>query len=181
MGMKFKGTAIVIQGDHVNLDRAMSWYSGMESLPSKEIATKFMVNISPDIPKRAKKNDIVVGGNDFGCGKGHFSFWIAIKEIGIKCIVAESCSTQMLQNGVTYQAYLVEVPGILAAVEMGDEIEVDIESAEVKNITRNTVIKGQPFPPFLLEVMKSGGHLEYLRKKIAGREDTFDEEYCKGV
>ncbi len=171
MDKTLKGNAIVIQGAHINADTAMGWYLGMDSLPANEIAAKFMIGINPEIPKMAKQNDILVGGRNFGFGKVHGSFFTALKAIGISCIVAESFSTQLLQSGLQYPNFLlVEVPGILNSVEMGDDIEVDWETADVRNISKNTEIKGNKFPPYLVEVMKSSGQMGMLARKMAARK-----------
>lgn len=170
MDITFKGTAIVVRGDHVNLDWTMNWYTGMDTIPPQEIVKSFLINVDPAIPKTVKRGDIIVGGNDFGCGKGHFSFWIAKGEIGISCIVAESFSTQMFTGALTNKdTYLVEVPGILDMVDSGDELEVEFETATVKNLTKGTTIIGNVLPPFVIELMEGGGQLEYIKRKVQAR------------
>jgi 3-isopropylmalate/(R)-2-methylmalate dehydratase small subunit len=169
MSTKFKGNVILIQGEHVNVDTAMGWYLGMDALPPAEIATKFMAGNNPDIPKIVKQGDILVCGKDFGYGKVHGALFSAMKVLGITCIVAESFATQLIQTALMFGSYLVEAPGILQNVGMGDEIEVDVESAEVINITKNKTIEGKKFPPFLIEVMNSGGQMGYLARKIRAR------------
>ncbi len=168
--MQFRGSAIVIPGEHTNADTAMGWYLGFDRLPPEEIAARFMSGIDPDIAKNAKTGDILVGGENFGFGKVHGSFFTALRTIGIQCIVAQSFSTQMVQTALMYpNTFLVESPSILSGVNMGDEIEVDLESAQTRNLTRDTVLPGKEFPPFLVEVMKAGGHVGYLARRAASR------------
>jgi len=170
MGIMFKGNVIKIERPHLNLDMAMGWYLGMDVLPPEEIASKFMIVVNPEIPKIVKKGDILVGGRNFGFGKIHNAFFTAMKVNEMKCIVAESFSTQLVQTALMFGLFLVECPGILENVDMGDEIEVDVENAIIKNITKNKTVEGKKFPPFLIEVMKSGGQMGYLARKIAERE-----------
>jgi 3-isopropylmalate/(R)-2-methylmalate dehydratase small subunit len=170
MGLTFKGNAIVIKGEHINADTAMGWYLGMDTLPPAEIAAKFMSGIDPKIAEISKKGDILVCGRDFGFGKVHGALFTAMKAFDIKCIVADSFSTQMLQTALMFGTILFECPGILQKVEMGDEIEVSIESARVANLTKDSVIEGKKIPQFLIDVMNAGGQMGYLARKIAARK-----------
>lgn len=134
--MKFTGKAITVLGEHVNLDTATGWYLGMDALPPAQLAAKFLAAYDPKIPGIVQKNDILVGGRNFGNGKIHASFFIGMKVLGINCIVAESFSTYLIDQSMINGINLLECPGILKAVEMGDEIEVDLETALIINRTK---------------------------------------------
>ncbi|GAB6108007.1 3-isopropylmalate dehydratase small subunit [Fusibacter bizertensis] len=162
MSFMTKGYAIVVKKEHLNADTAMGWYLGMDSLPPDELALKFFTGIDSSIVQRVKPNDILICGRNFGFGKVHNSFFTAIKMHELECIVAESFSTQMFQMGLTQGIYLVECPNILQNVDMGDEIEVDIENAVVRNITKNITINGKKLPQYIIDVMEAGGHMGYL-------------------
>ena len=164
--MTVTGKAIRIEGAHVNADTAMGWYLGMDALPKEEIAQKFMSGVSPDIAETVSEGDMLVCGRDFGYGKVHTSIFTAMTELKVSCIVAESFATQMVQTGLMFGATLVEVPGILEKVSMGDTLEVDTSGAVVKNLTTGETIEGKPFPPFLQEVMADGGQMRHLGKKV---------------
>lgn len=165
-----KGNAIRIQGNHMNADTAMGWYLGMDALPPEQIAVKFMSGIDSEIAKQAKKGDILVCGRNFGYGKVHQSLYTAMNAIGIRCIVAESFSTQLVQSAFNGNTLLVEVPDILQHVDMGDELEIDIITATVKNLTQNTVIRGKPMPPYIIEVMMAGGYMRHMMGKIMAKK-----------
>lgn len=169
MSIIFSGHAITIPGSNVNADMAMGWYLGMDALQPQEIAAKFMSGVDPDIARKVARGDILVCGRNFGYGKVHTSLFTAMKVLGMKCIVAESFSTQMVQTALNMGVYLVEVPSILDAVDFGDEIEVDVEKAAVVNRTKGVTIQGKPFPPFLVEVMQSGGQVGHLAKVVMAR------------
>jgi len=170
------GKAIVIQGKYTNVDTAMGWYTGMDGLPPAEIASKFMSGTDPKIAKEAASGDILVGGRCFGYGKAHPSFFAALDYIGIKCICAESFSTQLVQGalgaygGSRKAPYLVECPDILDQIEMGDEIRVDYKTAVIENITKGTVIQGKPFPEFCLHLMEIGGQMEFVKERVSEKK-----------
>ncbi len=165
----FQGNAIVIPGDNVNADTAMCWSLGVDSLPPAEMAKQFMKGINPAIAERAKKDDIMVCGKNFGYGKTHMMLFTAMKEIDIRCIVAESFATQIIQTCLNVpggNVMLVECPEILSKVEDGDMLEVDPETAVVRNLTQNTEIQGKPFPEYTYNVMKNGGYFANIYKNI---------------
>lgn len=164
--MVFTGKAIKIDGAHVNADTAMGWYLGMDALPKEEIAAKFMSGISEEIAASVSAGDMLVCGKDFGYGKVHTALFTAMAQLQVSCIVADSFATQMVQTGLMFGAKLVEVPGILDKVSMGDSLEVDPQTATVRNLTTGETIEGKPFPPFLQEVMMDGGQFRHLGKQI---------------
>lgn len=165
MSIHFRGNALVVPGEHINIDTAMEWYLGMDVLPPAELAKKLMWKINPLIPQIAKKDDILVGGRDFGYGKVHSAFFLAMSAIGIRCIVADTFSTQLYKQSMLSGFFLLECPNILQVVKMGDEIEVDLETALVINHSDPQTIRGRKLPQFLIDVMSAGGHLAYLKNK----------------
>jgi 3-isopropylmalate/(R)-2-methylmalate dehydratase small subunit len=173
MSELIKGSAIVINGVHINVDTAMGWYVGMDSLPQEEIASQFMSGVDPKIAAIVKKGDILVGGRNFGYGKAHGAFFTALGFLGIRCIVAESFSTQIIQSGLgSYggpgqDLFFVECPAILEKVTTGDVLEVDAPRAIVQNKTKNITVQGKPFPEFLVNVMLAGGQMGFVRQKFA--------------
>ena len=167
MSIILKGNAITIPGEHLNADTAMGWYLGMDAQPPEEIASKFMSGIDAEIAKTAQAGDILVCGRNFGYGKVHQAFFTAMQVLDIKCIVAESFSTQLVQSAMNGGTYLVECPGVLHKVKKGDVLEVDVETATVANLTQNIELIGKPWPPFVLDIMKSGGYMRHLAMKVA--------------
>ncbi len=161
-----KGRVIKIEGENLNADTAMGWYLGMDALPLEEIAKQFLSGISENIAQEAKAGDVLVCGKNFGYGKVHAALFTAMNYIGIKYIIAESVSTQIIQSGLMFGGSFLEVPGIIDKVSNGDEIEFDTQTAVVKNITTGESITGRPFPAYMQEVMEDGGHFKHLGKKI---------------
>jgi 3-isopropylmalate/(R)-2-methylmalate dehydratase small subunit len=160
------GDAICIPLNHVNADVAMGWYMGMDSLPPSEIASKFFSGIDPNIARIAKRGDILVCGGNFGYGKVHTAFSIALAEIGISCFVAESFSTTFFKDGLSNGYLLAECHGLMENISTGDRIEVDFEKSVIRNITRDSMLQGIPLPSFPLEVMRDGGYANNFLKRF---------------
>jgi 3-isopropylmalate dehydratase small subunit len=165
MDMVVKGNAITVAGEHLNADTAMGWYLGMDTLPAEEVTSKFMSGVNPEIAGTVQKGDILFCGRDFGFGKVHTAIFTAMRALDIKCIVADSFATQMVQSAMSTGTYLVQCPGVLEHVSMGDAVEVDVENAVVKNRTTGREIKGTPFPEYMLNAMKSRGLMGVLVRK----------------
>jgi 3-isopropylmalate/(R)-2-methylmalate dehydratase small subunit len=55
--------------------------------------------------------------------------------------------------------------------ESGDELEIDLASGKIKNLTRNLVFVAQPYPPFMAGLISTGGLANYTRKKLESRRN----------
>lgn len=172
----FEGDVILIPGENINADTAMCWSLGIDSLPPAELAKQFMKGVDPSIADRAKANDILVCGKNFGFGKTHQMLFTAMKEIGIQCIVAESFATQLIQTALNGSTFLVECPDISKAVTDGDHIIVDPEKAVIKNVTKGTEISGKPFPPYMYNVMKNGGYIASIMRKFMMKQKAAQQK-----
>jgi len=172
MSTILQGKAVTISGDHLNADRAMGWYLGMDALPPEEIAQKFMAGIDPSIISVVEKGDILVCGRNFGFGKVHNAFFASLTVLEIKCIVAESFSTQLFQSAMMQGVLLVACPNVLEQVDMRDELEVDIKTATVKNLSQGVTLQGEPLPEYCLDVLMSGGHVGYLMRSLAAKRQS---------
>lgn len=161
----YRGSALVVPGSNINTDTAMDWFVGMEGLAPEEIASKFMCNADASLAKLAKPGDILVCGKNFGYGKVHSCFFIAFKTLKLSCIVAESFSSQIFAKLKVEGIPFVECPGIASKVKTGTQLEVHFAEAVVKDLTADQEYTGNVLPPYILEVMQSGGIMSYLAKK----------------
>jgi 3-isopropylmalate/(R)-2-methylmalate dehydratase small subunit len=160
-----RGKAIVISGNNVNIDVAMGWYMGMDSLPAGQLVEKMLKGLK--IEPFTERENVIVGGRNFGYGKSHPGVFTALEALGVRCLVAETFASYMLQQSLMSGLLLLECPEILKHVNPRDELEVDPFSGTIKNLTAGEEIRGRPYPQFVLDVMASGGHLGWLAKKIA--------------
>jgi len=118
--------------------------------------------LDPAFSSKVRKGDIIAGGKNFGCGSSREQAALAIKGAGVSAVVAESFARIFFRNAINNGLPLVECKGISKAVEEGDIIEIDLDSGEVK--TKTATLRSQPLPPFLQEILRSGGLVEYFKK-----------------
>ncbi|WP_410507574.1 homoaconitase small subunit [Methanosarcina hadiensis] len=137
-------------------------------IPGKYLRTKdmqvfaahAMEGVDPEFSKKAKPGDIIVAGDNFGCGSSREQAPLALKHAGIACIVAKSFARIFFRNAIN-----VGLPLMEADVECGegDEIEVDLLKGEVR-VPGKGAFKGNKLPDFLLDMLTDGGLVAHRRK-----------------
>lgn len=142
-------------------------------IPGKYLRTKdmqvfaahAMEGIDPEFSKKAKPGDIIVAGDNFGCGSSREQAPLALKHAGIACVVAKSFARIFFRNAIN-----VGLPLMEADVECneGEEIKVDLLKGEVIVPGRGT-FNGNKLPDFLLEILTDGGLVAH-RKKVQGQQ-----------
>jgi len=119
--------------------------------------------LDPGFSSKVRAGDIIVAGKNFGCGSSREQAALAIKWAGVAAVVAESFARIFFRNAINNGLPLVECKGISGAVDSGDEIEIDLDKGLVS--TKHGVLETTPLPPFLQEIVKSGGLVGYYRSK----------------
>jgi 3-isopropylmalate/(R)-2-methylmalate dehydratase small subunit len=119
--------------------------------------------LNPDFPQKVQKGDIIVAGRNFGCSSGRAIAPKAIKATGVAAVLAEGFSRTFYRNGHEVGLPILEVAGIHELVETGDRIRVDIANGVVTNLTSGKTLKGSPAPEFLLEMLRAGGLIPFLK------------------
>jgi 3-isopropylmalate/(R)-2-methylmalate dehydratase small subunit len=107
---------------------------------------------------------MIVGAINFGCGSSREHAPLALKYSGVSCVLAESFARIFYRNCINIGLLGLECQGIHEAVNKDDRIEVDITSGLVKNLTTGTLLRFNPLPKFMMDVIKAGGLAQYLRK-----------------
>ena len=124
-----------------------------------------MEPLIPDFHKKAK-GAILVAGKNFGMGSSREQAVVALKGAGVKAVVAESFARIFYRNAINQGLPVVEAHGISKEVEDGDEIEIDLEKGVVRIPKKGKELKATKMPPMLLEILKEGGLVPYLKKRV---------------
>ncbi|NLG23738.1 MAG: 3-isopropylmalate dehydratase small subunit [Clostridiales bacterium] len=162
--MKANGTAIKY-GDNVDTDVIIP-ARYLNTTDPKELAAHCMEDLDKSFIGRVKAGDVMVGGRNFGCGSSREHAPIALKAAGISCVIAESFARIFCRNAINIGLPILECPAAVAGVSEGDEVEVDFEGGLIKNATTGRTFAVAPMPPFMREILLSGGLVEAVR---AGR------------
>ena len=162
--MKVTGNALKF-GDNIDTDVILPGKYLVLTDPH-ELAKHAMEGLDADFPAKAKKGVVLVGGKNFGCGSSREQAPLALKYSGVKCVLAESFARIFFRNAINIGLPVIECKGISAAVDLGDEITVDFEAGTIQDATKGKSFQVAKLPPFILEILKDGGLIEYLRREM---------------
>lgn len=122
-----------------------------------------MEPLAPDFPKKVARGDIIVAGANFGCGSSREHAPIAIAALGIPVVIAKSFARIFYRNAFNKGLALLEAD-IYDRVQEGDVLEVDLASGTIKGT--GLEITSKPIPPFMLELINTGGLIPYLKRRL---------------
>ncbi len=132
-----------------------------------ELAGHCMEPVDPDFVTRVRPGDVMVAGENFGCGSSREHAPVAIKACGVACVVAASFARIFYRNAINTGLPIVVSAEAAAGVRAGDRLRVDPAAGVVENLTQGTTYTADAFPPFMQELIASGGLLPYVKARLA--------------
>jgi len=132
----------------------------------QELAKHVMEDADPTFPSKVKAGDIIVGGENFGCGSSREHAPIAIKAAGVSAVIAKSFARIFYRNAINIGLPILESKEASEDIKESNEVEVDIAKGTIKNLKSGKSFKAAPFPPFMQELIKAGGLINYVKKKL---------------
>ena len=152
-------------GDNVDTDVIIP-ARYLNSSDPENLAAHCMEDLDENFAEEVEEGDIIVGGKNFGSGSSREHAPLAIKYAGVSCVVAESFARIFYRNSINIGLPILECPEAVQATEAGDELEVDIDQGQVKNLRTGETYQAAPFPPFMQEIIKDGGLIEHVKKEL---------------
>lgn len=137
----------------------------LNSFDAKELASHAMVDIDPTFASTVEKGDIIVAGQNFGCGSSREHAPLCLKTAGVKCVIAKSFARIFYRNSINIGFPIMECEGAADKIEKGDEVEVDFSTGIITNKTKNETYQSQPFPEFLQKMIDADGLVNYVNSK----------------
>ncbi len=137
----------------------------LNTTSESELASHCMEDIDADFTKKVHKGDIIVAGDNFGCGSSREHAPIAIKASGVSIVIANSFARIFYRNSINIGLPILECPEAVKGINAGDEVSVDLAEGVITNLTTGKSYKAQPFPPFIREIIADGGLLKNLAKR----------------
>lgn len=158
--------AFVYKRDHINTDEIIpARYLNTDDMA--ELAKHCMEDLDADFVKKAKAGDVIVAGDDFGCGSSREHAVWAIQGAKLGAVIAQSYARIFYRNCINCGFYVIELPNAPELINDGDDIDIDYEAGVINNKTQNKQIKFMPLPDFALEIIKDGGLLDHIKLKQA--------------
>ncbi len=132
----------------------------------EELARHCMEDIDPDFASKVQPGDILVGGQNFGCGSSREHAPIAIRACGVRCVIAASFARIFYRNAINIGFPILECPEAAQAIQNGDTVTVDFDTGLIRDETTHQTFQATAFPPFIQRIISEGGLLPYLKTKL---------------
>ena len=166
--MKLKGR-VWKYGDNVDTDAIIpARYLNMST--AAELAEHCMEDIDLSFVQEVKPGDIVVGGNNFGCGSSREHAPLALKGAQVSCVVAKSFARIFFRNAINIGLPILECPAAVDGTQAGQTLEVELETGTIHNLDTGQVFRAEAFPPFMLDLIRAGGLVEYTKEQLKERK-----------
>ena len=161
--MKLKGKVHKF-GDDVNTDEIIPARYLNVSDPD-ELAKHCMEDADPHFVEKVRKGDVIVGGENFGCGSSREHAPMSIKAVGVSCVIAKSFARIFYRNAINIGLPIFTSPEAAGVLEKGDSVEVNVNKGEISKAKQKKIYKAEVFPTFIKEIIRSGGLMAYAKKK----------------
>lgn len=132
----------------------------------KELGEHCMEDADQDFVKKISAGDIIVGGENFGCGSSREHAPIAIKGAGLSCVIAKSFARIFFRNAINIGLPIFACPEAAEGISAGDDVAVDPEAGVITNRTTGESYNVPPFSPFLQGLISAGGLVPYVKERL---------------
>jgi 3-isopropylmalate/(R)-2-methylmalate dehydratase small subunit len=160
-----RGTAWKV-GDNVDTDQIIAGRY-LSLTDSEELATHCFEESYPELSTGFARSDLLVAGENLGCGSSREHAVIALKALGVTCIIASSFARIFFRNCLNLGLLPLECPDAVAGIEPGDEVRVDPDAGRIENISKGLVFEFKPLPSFLHEILAAGDMTAYVRNRLS--------------
>ncbi|MHC4524985.1 MAG: 3-isopropylmalate dehydratase small subunit [Planctomycetota bacterium] len=156
--------AHVYKRDHVNTDEIIpARYLNTDDVA--ELATHCMEDLDTEFMAKHQPDDVIVCGDDFGCGSSREHAVWAIQGAKVGAVIAHSFARIFYRNCINCGFYPIELHGALDKINDGDELKIDYKAGTIDNKTQGMKIEFTPLPDFAIEIVNDGGLLEHIKNK----------------
>ncbi len=131
-----------------------------------ELAEHLFEGVRPEMAGEVHPGDLVVAGENFGCGSSREHAPLALKGAGVAAVVAGSFARIFFRNAINIGLPLF-ICSEVDRIADGDTVEVDMASGIIRDLSSGESFKTTPLPDFLMEIVEAGGLVEYTRRQVA--------------
>ncbi len=129
----------------------------------EELASHCMEDIDADFVNKVKKGDIVVAGENFGCGSSREHAPATLKTCGVSCVIATTFARIFYRNAINIGLPILECAEASQKIEDEDIVEIDFNTGVITNVTKNETYQALPFPDFIKDMIAKGGLLNSIK------------------
>lgn len=168
--MRFIGMAHIIEGrahlygDNIDTDAIIAG-KYTKTLNLRSLADHVLEDLDPDFRNRVRPGDILVAGSNFGCGSSREQAPLALKTAGVAAVIAKYFARIFFRNAINIGLPVLEVADYQIAA--GDTLALDLTAGRVRNLTQKVDFKTAGLPAVMIDILRSGGLVNYLKKNGA--------------
>lgn len=163
--------SVIKYGDNIDTDVIIPARHLTRSEPD-HLALHCMEDLDPEFLKKRKPGDIMVAGNNFGCGSSREDAPLAIKSAGISCVIARSFARIFYRNAINIGLIILESTEAVDGLREGDRVEVDPAAGLITNLSRQETFRSSPFPPLVQQIIDEGGIIPFVRRRLSEKNKT---------
>jgi 3-isopropylmalate/(R)-2-methylmalate dehydratase small subunit len=153
-------------GDNVDTDQIIAGRY-LSLTDPEELASHCFEESYPELATGFARGDILVAGDNFGCGSSREHAAVALKALGVSCLIASSFARIFFRNCLNLGLLPLECPGAALGIDPGDEVHVDQARGKIENVSKGLVFDFKPLPPFLQEILAAGDMTTYVRNRLS--------------
>lgn len=131
-----------------------------------ELARHCLETLDPAFAREVRPGDVLVAGRNFGAGSSREQAPQALKHLGIAALVAPSFAGLFYRNALNLGLPLLVCPDA-GTIRPGDRLRVDPEAGRIENLSRGETLACEPIPAHLMQMLRDGGLLAHLEKRLA--------------
>jgi 3-isopropylmalate/(R)-2-methylmalate dehydratase small subunit len=150
-------------GENMNTDEIIPGRYNI-TIDPLELAKNVFCEVKPEYAKNVRPGDVIVAGQNFGCGSSREHAPIAIKGSQVKCVIAASFARIFFRNAINIGLPILECPEVAAEISEGDEVDVNLATGEIFNRTNEQQYQARPLPEFVLKIAEAGGIINFLKR-----------------
>lgn len=152
-------------GDNVDTDVIIPARYLNTSDPA-ELAKYCMEDIDKTFATEVKQGDIMVAGENFGCGSSREHAPIAIKAAGVNVVIAKTFARIFFRNAINIGLVILMNDKLPDETSKGDELDVDVEKGIIKNLTTGKEYTTTAYTGSIKELIDVGGLVNYTKAKL---------------
>ncbi len=131
----------------------------------EELAKHVMEDADPEFVNKMQEGDIIVAGDNFGCGSSREHAPIALKAAGVAAVIAPTFARIFYRNAFNMGLPIFELPES-AEITEGQSVKIDMDAGTITNLSTNKTYKFTPIPPFMQELIAAGGLMNFAKKEV---------------
>jgi 3-isopropylmalate/(R)-2-methylmalate dehydratase small subunit len=151
-------------GDNVNTDVIIPGRYNVTT-DRAQLARYCLYEVLPEFSQTVQPGDVIMAGHNFGCGSSREHAPAAIQANQVKAVIARSFARIFYRNAVNIGLPVLICEEAVLASHDGDQIDVDLNTGVIRNLTTGQTFEAEPLDPFVARIVEAGGIIEYIRRE----------------